>query len=247
MATFDGGMSEQTRCLWDRLNEPVGRWRFLKAQVAGLPIGRARNNLTKLAVDSYAAKLLMLDNDINAGVIQLERILSHPEKVVGGIYPRKEVRWPPRFVFNASGPKRLDGLVPVAEMGAGFLRIDIDVVEKIIADNRSLEYLSDAEGDDFEPIFDLWNEQVVKDEWLPGKPAFARKLSEDYAFCRLCRKAGVEVWADTVCQVGHVGPVDFLAVAAQIQEAVRTVWQSRFTDAAARPSAPESKASLPTG
>ena len=241
MATFDGTMSEATRELWDRLDEPLGAWRFIKVKVHGVPVGRARNNLTKLAVDSYASKLLMLDSDINAGTVQLERLLGHKEKVVGGIYPRKEVNWPPRFVFNASGPALPTGLQPCREIGAGFLKIDLEVIEKIIADNPSLTYLSDAVQDDFEPCYDIWNESVIVDEWFPGKPAFARKLSEDYAFCRLARLAGFEVWADTICQVGHIGQVDFLQVAAQIQACMR----STVIAAAARPSVPESTARRP--
>ncbi len=66
-------------------------------------------------------------------------------------------------------------------------------------------------------IFDLWREEVVLDEWIAGEAPFRRKLSEDFAFCRLARRCGEKVFADTRCQVGHVGGVDFLDVARFIQ------------------------------
>lgn len=218
MPTRDGGMSEKTRALWERLEDPVGPWRFLAWKIGGTSIGRARNIATAMALESDASKVLMLDADQWAGEDQLLRILGHAEPVVGGIYPRKEVAWPTRWCVNFSGALRPDGLRPATDIGAGFLRVDLEAIETIVKQNPQLRYLSDEEGTYGEQLFDLWSEGVATDSWSPGGPKFPRKLSEDFWFCWLARRAGFTVYADTLCQVGHVGAVDFLEVACLIQQ-----------------------------
>lgn len=221
MATRDGGMTEQTRALWDRLDQPISPWRFLAFKTSGGAQSHARNFLTDLALRSDASRLLMIDSDVAAGESHVLRILGHGLPIVVGVYPRKEVRFPTRFVFRAVGALRPDGLVPAGDAGAGFALIDLAAVEHLIGWNalngRGGTYRCEDDGAEGREIHDLWREELVEHEWVKGQPRFTRKLTEDYTFFHFAQRAGIKVYADTLCQVGHVGSVDFLEVARLIQ------------------------------
>lgn len=222
--TRDGSMCQETDALFRHLeNAEIGGRRFLTYRGIGGGIGRARNILTALALESGAGEMLLMDADVNAGPAQVERILSHDDPVVFGLYPAKKLVWPTRWVVNwlngVSGSNvRPDGLREALECGAGFVRVSLAAIEQVIADGHALPYTpDDAEFAD-RLFFDLWAEGVVTNEWAPGK-TYARKLTEDFYFCHLLRQSGFRIWVDTVCQVGHMGGADFLAIAQLIQRA----------------------------
>jgi hypothetical protein len=219
MPTVNGGMSEQTRVLWDRLDRPIGEYTFVKWKVTGCGLGRARNILVHHALKSEAATMIMIDGDIVADESHIERLLAHPQKIVGAIYPRKELAWPTRWVFNPGPRKDDNGLLEVVETGMGLIKIDISAIELIIDDHMCDAFLSDEPDDKLAVMADLFSDSVVNDHWLPDRGAFDRKLSEDYYFCWLARHCDIHVLVDLRCQVGHVGTVDFLEVARLIQAA----------------------------
>lgn len=219
MATVDGNMTETTRVLWERLEKPIGPYRFKTVKVKNYSTAKARNIITSHALRSDAGKLLMLDSDMNVGEQQVLRILSHKHRLVGGLYPRKQIGFRPEWVCNFSGSIAKDGLAPCIDVGAGFLAIDMSLVEEMTVNWPKLKYLCDNTEDRGEPMWDLWSHGVVEDTWNgPDTQPWPRYLTEDFYFCWRARQLDVQPYVDTVCQCGHLGTVDFLEVIALVQE-----------------------------
>lgn len=217
LATSDGNMTPKTRELWN-LFQPdgvqIGRWRFIARTCQSFSTAKARNILTALARDCGAAKLLMVDSDMVAGPAHLERILSHDEMLVGGVYPRKNISLTQQWVLNweADAKTRPDGLAPVMDIGAGFLCVDMKLVDQMIERWPRTLYLSEDAPWTGEEMFDLWSEGVVDDVWRKGAGNWPRYLTEDFYFCWRARKLGYTVFADTLCTCGHLGQADYLLI-----------------------------------
>ena len=217
MSSQSGDMTDATANGWDLVRDgaKLGPYTFIRRKVKCFSTAKARNIITSLAHSTAAGKMLMVDADMNFGEAQLLRILGHTELVVGGIYPKKELTESPSWVCNMIGDIRTDGLAPALDVGAGFLAIDLRAVDQLAKLHPKKFYLSEEPSTRGQREFALWEERVVEDEWNGRR--WPRRLTEDYYFCWLCRKAGIPVWVDTVCQLGHVGAVDFLQLTALIQ------------------------------
>lgn len=209
----------QTQAAWDLFAQPIGPYRFERQKVHCYSAAKGRNILTALAVRSKASKVLFVDGDMNWSDIHVLRILQHKELCVGGLYPKKILsltqHWVAQFLAPAA---REDGLWESVEVGAGWLCVDLKLIEQLNAANPALRYLSDDPILKGEDIFDLWSEVVVVGDWLKQDAVWPRRLTEDFAFCWRIRQLGVPVWVDTICQIGHIGPVDFLQVVHMIQQ-----------------------------
>ncbi len=175
-----------------------------------------------------ASIFLRIDGDMNFGPAQVERILGLEERCVGGIYPKKELslagqKWVATFIDEDANEK---GLRRVLEIGAGFLKVDMSLIEYLITRHPEERFIVDqpiqwheAEGIAIgDEAFNLFGERVVTDDWRKDGERYPRWLSDDFSFCRRVMDAGEEVWADCACQVGHIGTVDFLAVMAVMQK-----------------------------
>ena len=84
--------------------------------------------------------------------------------------------------------------------GGGFMLIPRPVLERLIAIYPARKYFSthvpDTKGGFafFEPMID------------PGTREY---LSEDFAFCKLCRNADPNIWLDTEGKLVHTGSCDY--------------------------------------
>lgn len=217
MPRKDNKIPDATAALWERVQtgNKIGPYTFLSMTLQSFSTAKSRNMLTAVARDHGAGKILMIDADMNAGDAQLERILSRPERVVGGIYPKKLVGLKPSWVvsFAKDGKLTPDGLHEAMDIGAGFLKIDMDVVDDMIVRWPKTRYLCEDDPWRGAEMFDLWAEGPVLHDWNGNKKPWPRYLTEDFYFCWRCWKLGIPVWADTKCQVGHLGEVDFLEIA----------------------------------
>jgi hypothetical protein len=191
-------------------------------------VTRARNRLVNrfLAEPAYT-HLLFIDADIGFTPDQVFRLLDSGHGVVGGIYPVKAVFWD-RIAAAGSDPARRQalsleyvvgpgpapheddqGFLAVEDIGTGFLMIARPVLERLCACFPETRYFTEdvADQDFFRrntapvPQYALFDTRI--------DAATGRYLSEDYAFCALCRTAGVQVWADLTSQLRHTGPVTF--------------------------------------
>ncbi len=221
MAKKDENLPSPTRDLWENLatGRQLGRWKFTRAHCLSFSTPKARNILTHCALQTDASLLLMVDADMNAGEAQIERILSHNVDAVGGLYPRKNVSFKQEWVANfvRGSAVRPDGLWEVVDIGAGWLLLRLSAIERLIELHPETAYLCDDPQWIGQTMHALWAEGPVTDDWnLNGKP-YSRYLTEDFYLCYRLRKAGFQVWADTVCQIGHIGMADYLAIMTHIQ------------------------------
>lgn len=168
-------------------------------------IQRARNSLTKKFLDSDCTHILFIDSDLVFSVDQIQRIVSHKEEVVGGLYCKKQ-EGKPELVLNnyfRLHPIRDDGLMEVRYVGTGFIRVARTVFERMIAAwDEQIWYTSDYSK---QKEWDFWHMGVY--QYPDGKRRF---LSEDWWFCQKCLDLGIKVWADMRCLLRHsAGGVTF--------------------------------------
>jgi hypothetical protein len=169
-------------------------------------VDRARNTLCAKFLASDCDELLFMDCDILATPDHINRLRSHSEPVVGGVYYIKS-EGEPRAVVNASLPAcpvRADGMQRHKYIGTGFMLIKRRVFEIMI--DRLAEKLwytpdSSPPGTVQHNFFGsgIYTYQNGGRRWL----------SEDWMFCQLCENLGIDVWADTTIVAPHRGQVNF--------------------------------------
>lgn len=167
------------------------------------PIGRCRNDLTHTFLQNKEfTHILFIDSDIIFSHEQIERILSHDEDIVGGIYTKKQdgpVQPVLNTLYNVDQPNA-KGLIKAKYMGTGFLRISRRVFEVMITRmGEELMYVDDGDGKTVK--YDFWRMGVGKHP----QDKHRRWLSEDWQFCQFALDCGFDVWADLRVLVQHQG------------------------------------------
>lgn len=228
MASQSGEMKDQTEQGWRLFDKEIAGYRFIKRKVKCFSTAKARNIIVALAMQTDASRLIMVDYDMVFGEQHIERMLSHADAVVGALYPKKFFTLTPRWVCNFTGEKRTDGMAAALDVGAGFLCIRMEVFDRIVAVDEETDecggelilapaYLSEDEGARGENQFQFFAERIVNADWN-GNGRWNRLLTEDFYFCWAAQQVGFKVWVDTVCQLGHVGEIDFLTLTAELQK-----------------------------
>lgn len=225
MPLYDGKPEWPTAQAWSMIERNPGivpGFELLPIKMKSWSAASSRNKMLYYAKREGCKRVLFLDQDQVFGAQHLARILSHNLPIVGGLYPAKEMvaKWVCDF-----DPKVADenGLSPAKHIGAGFLCVSMEAIEALEKAHPEYRYTCQDPGElDGKEIYMLFSEQVVRDHWDgPDKPAWQRHLGEDYYFCWLATKAGIPVYADTKCLVGHIGTVDYLEMHAALQRAAR--------------------------
>lgn len=190
-------------------------------------ITRARNEIVARFMASDCTHLFFIDADTDFRSNHVFDLLEADEDIVIGACPFKNRYWekiniqpgqsPDQIrrmtieyvlrgmVDSESGNYNIHGnLMEIADGGSGFMCIKRHAIEKVIAANPNLEYLSDRPFASDETdnnvryaIFDTLTENN------------GRYLSEDYAFCRRWQELGGKVWLHMQVSVGHCGLLKF--------------------------------------
>lgn len=170
-------------------------------------ITRGRNSLLAkfLAFEPKSTHLMFVDSDIGFEPAEIIKLLLARKNVVGGLYPKKSlpIQYVVNKVPNAEKDPNNENLVEVANLGTGFMMIERNVLETIVANHPELHYC-DSIGLDpkYDPykynIFDTTVDEVTKE-----------LLSEDYHFCKLWRGYGGKIWADLSIKLTHSGYYKF--------------------------------------
>lgn len=219
-----GAKSRETELDWNNLGvlNAVPGFEFIRNQVSGYDAATGRNLLTALALKSEAAFMLMLDSDMHFGPQQVGRLLSGRRFAVkAGVYPKKKISLTQQWVAEFIEEPDSDGLAAVRGVGAGFMLVDLAQLERMLEQNTLGQTFlcEDCEKLLGQSVRALWDPVVVEDDWGPlNNGKWARRLTDDWAFCWRMRTAGYPVVADTLCQVGHIGPVDYLEVMTLVEE-----------------------------
>lgn len=145
----------------------------------------ARNQIVKHFLDSDADILFFLDDDISWPAGAALKLIETPGEVVAGIYPLKsEPLGFPVVIYTTpeDAPlQRADGCVAAAAVPTGFLCIHRSALERMVAAYPGQRYV---EYDPDRTLYDLFPQGVHEGRWV----------GEDFAFCRLWREIGGEMW-----------------------------------------------------
>ena len=161
-------------------------------------VTRARNEVVGRFLQSPADALLCLDADMEFspedvltmhGAARGVVVGDYPKRVPGGSGVARLDVTKADLVENADGSVTLSWsgpLIEIAAVGAGFMLLRRDVVERLVA--RAPAYVTPG--------------GLRHDVFACGVRDGAFE-TEDYAFCRRLREAGETIWMDTRVKLGH--------------------------------------------
>ena len=167
-------------------------------------IDMARNRMASEAVHDGLESLVFIDADIGFEPLDALRLLARPEPVVAGLYAKKgeralasaldpEIR---EVVFGAGS----FGLYPLNYAAAGFLRIKVAVLRRMI-DALELPLCDTNWGRGVWPFF----QPMI----VPSPEGGHHYLGEDWAFSHRLRGLGITPMADASIRLWHFGRYGF--------------------------------------
>ena len=181
----------------------------MKFSVGNSLISHARDSFAADFLQTDCSDLVMVDDDLAWEDDALLRLLSHPVDVVGGIYPKREapIQFPVKRLAGEEPDG--DGLLKVAMLPGGFLRISRRCVVAMWAHYSELEYSDDrVPGGRNCAIF-------LPELRIDPATGDRRFWGEDFMFCQRWRDMGGDVFADTLLNFRHIG---------------RAAYQGRYAD-----------------
>tara|TARA_B100000131_G_scaffold91177_1_gene87875 strand:+ start:36 stop:953 length:918 start_codon:yes stop_codon:yes gene_type:complete len=147
--------------------------------------------------------------------IAWEKVRNAVDAGLGDENPMELDKFSGDFVFNPvqlkDGKISLNEPVQVLEAGTGFMMIDRSVFPKYKEAYPQFHYKPDHnrtenfKGDRY--IHAYFDTIIDNDEWMGEGNSMGsdRYLSEDYMFCQLVRKLGLNVWFCPWMSISHVG------------------------------------------
>jgi glycosyltransferase involved in cell wall biosynthesis len=188
-------------------------------------ITRARNELTRVFLESDHDYLMFIDADIGFNGEAIAQLMAADRDVACGIYPKKEVNWSSveraakegkpnladyagAFVLNMLGSNDAEtdeqGFFEVRHGGTGFMLIKRGVFEALAPHVPTYRVSSFRDPETNEYI-----KPLTYEFFATSIDASGALLSEDYHFCELVRKHGGEIWASPFINLDHVGTYVF--------------------------------------
>ena len=176
-------------------------------------VPHARNQLANLCLKHDFTHLFFIDADIEFRPPDFMSMLAADKDVIAGIYPKKRIMWDLvrdavlRGVPAEELPKHAGQLVvnflgahedcvvslhepfEVKAAGTGFMCIKREVLERMEGLNTFLH-----------------EEEMLKEYFpLMNEPGTQVQMSEDIAFCYLCRQNGIKIHIAPWVQLRHMG------------------------------------------
>jgi len=147
----------------------------------GYRVDQVRNLIANWVEHSYDY-LFAVDHDIVFPINTLEKLLSHNQDIVSGLYIQRMQDQHILEIWNENGPINIQdvngkGLIPVHACGFGCVLVKKEVMQAI--GYPQFEY------------------HVALDH--------KNTFSEDHDFCKKAREKGFTVWADTSIKCDHIG------------------------------------------
>lgn len=182
-------------------------------------ITNARNKLATVFMQHDFTHLLFIDADIGFQSKDIISMLNADKDVIAGIYPKKIINWTrveaavkagiptDELQFHAGDlvvslvdheQENVVKLTEPAEVygaGTGFMLIKRSVMEGL---KDKVETYLDNDGTALYEYF-----------FLIKEPSLKQQLTEDYAFCRLCRMNGYKIYAAPWVKLSHTGSYIF--------------------------------------
>ena len=221
-----------------RLNHPDFEFEFAM-EAGNSAINLTRNIVADNAIEQGYWKLVQIDKDQFWTPEQLIRLTGHDLPIVAGPYCKKKsgpVEW--LAVAKPGAVVGPDGLLPCDFVATGMLATSVEALKQMVAFYPDRRFVSHGEKGDPRDMTELFPIGIVGPNTPAGRlarikkvlnsglkpesayemirsivetlhPGKSRMLGEDYHFCHLARKAGLEIFCDTKCAVGHVGDAVF--------------------------------------
>lgn len=151
---------------------------------------------------SDATDLVFIDSDVSWEAGALVKLVDYPVDFVAGIYPQRRdpinycVQWLQDREDLRADPEH--GLLEVAGVPAGFMRLSRTMLEKMVDAYPDTEFYCETAPDK-----KAW---ALFDPYRIGKI----KFGEDYSFCRRWRDIGGKVWINPDLKLGHCGYKTFI-------------------------------------
>lgn len=223
--SYMGGTEPKCQtCIDELIMYEINRGNVITAPPArafGSNIAVNRYNLVKHAIMMDAEWILFIDSDTVFPPNLLERLQSHGKDMVTAIVHAKQPPHVPMIVHRPDERTWVnitkyppDSLIKVDCCGGGCFMVRTEVFKKIkkpwfampaVGDMLVLnaaEKLRNHEGDPTEIVNEIKEKLAISG--LEG-----HVLGEDYYFCNKLTQAGIEIWADTSLELGHVGKYVF--------------------------------------
>lgn len=179
---------ENTRREW-RTNKYLFEVEFEDTQFLDV----SRNNIVKNALLTKSDYIFFLDSDMILQENTLNRLLSHDEDIVTGIYYKKFSPYTPTIMRKVSDY----GYNPIIDFDFGYLtEIDNNLIE---IDAVGLGCIL-IKTEIFKRLKFPW----FKITWIETNNE-PKILSEDYYFCNLLKQNGYKLYADKSVQCKHFG------------------------------------------
>lgn len=156
-------------------------------------IDHARDHIVNLFMQTDCTDLLMIDDDQGWDVSSVIQLLESDKPIVGGVVIGREGtgKWHVAIDTDESGQFNIEnGLIDVKHVGAAFLRIKREAIEKMIAAYPDLYYMTD--GNKVAALF----KTVIEDHQYIG---------EDTAFCRRWTALGEKLYVMPDMNFQHIG------------------------------------------
>lgn len=159
-------------------------------------LNEARSTALHQFLKSSCTDLIFVDWDVCWPAGMMQRLMSHPVDVVGGIYPQRtdpitfNVR---TYEENVYPVDPATGLIGVLGLHTGFLRISRNAAQKMTDHYRETETF-ERHGESIVHLFDRYR--------VPGTK---RMLGDDYSFCQRWVDIGGKCWLDASFDMGHIG------------------------------------------
>jgi hypothetical protein len=158
-------------------------------------VQRARNDIFKTAYEANVDDLVFIDTDQDWNPEDFFKLLSHDLPVVGVPVRKKSDDEQYNIkILNTLAQLTIDdqGILEVASVGTGMLRIRKDAIQSIWESAADEEYTEDNKPGTSRMIFDV-------------KIVDGKLYSEDTIFCKRWTDLGNQVFVDTSINVCHAG------------------------------------------
>lgn len=166
----------------------------------GKPIHEARNSIADAFLKSGMSDLVMIDSDMSWKAWDVVRLLATRHAVVAGVGRKRNDLSdsdPEAWCFNPISPTDIPcdqaGMAEVAQVGTGFMRINVRVFERLRDAHPEWRRRKNTEGTDHYTAFFRWTSEGEDD------------ISEDIRFCRDYRALGGKIHIDPSIELGHYG------------------------------------------
>lgn len=164
---------------------------------------RVRNTLAQVAMDHDADEIVFIDDDIGFDPDDFWRLFEVPDdfRVVAGVYRRRGAESDQKLwaCHIPDDSKSREGRF-TGRGATGFMRIKRDVLLRLSGEVDHYYNENAASAKNPDGLSFAWFNYGIYAPKGVEKPQFN---GEDYYFCDLCAKNGIDVWLDPVVNLRH--------------------------------------------